>query len=687
ASQEGGKLAWPRPAGGHHTMKGRRYQRGPAYVPFRLSLNSQGRDEHQHKEDCEQLESDNVQKENAFSCPWGQISSHSLNQPLLENIRTETSTSQSVPCQTSEVDTLPFSLVSNGLEGNTVSRNFINPYEDSEDLSEYASRGHNGLNGENGVSSASVDSNKPDSSDGEEDDAQDKFSLAREEAGVIPNILESMFSTLEKGRESSTDLQFPLSNPNHTVSRECCEAAGPMPLMSYFSIDSDLACSNNRMFTSFAEDQAIQESNQSGANCETKQIETADAGIRTSTGIANEFNVCDGNAAQGSLPELVVRPKIRKQNAANQLEGVNLVTNNDEEEGGSWMTRESAEVQQGSAVCALQNRKKEVSSSMLFESREYRGHRKNPEIDLGENAAAQGQKGVLVDSTSWNEFEHYSRRLSKSHKDEDSSQRSDGGWSTAVPSSSTATKEDLSLSGKTFSGREEHEPEVQSSGSGVEEENAVADRDSKQTLLEEGGIASLQHQEQVGSSSDQEDDPVSDLVRPGFFLLDDNNNLEDDSNVSEDLDAEWSAFDEFDGLGLPPEVPFMDPRFLTFVVVEGRIQQAVESTLASLEHLGLVVEQTHPPATKAAIDRLPQIIVTDKHDGQQHCCTICWCDYVQDEIITELPCHHLFHKSCVTLWLQKSGTCPVCRHVLDPVLPEAAAGPVPFLSDHDPTYS
>lgn len=58
--------------------------------------------------------------------------------------------------------------------------------------------------------------------------------------------------------------------------------------------------------------------------------------------------------------------------------------------------------------------------------------------------------------------------------------------------------------------------------------------------------------------------------------------------------------------------------------------------------------------------------------GQEQCCTICCSEYVEGEIITELPCHHLFHKPCVILWLQRSGTCPVCRHVLAPVHPEAA---------------
>lgn len=39
--------------------------------------------------------------------------------------------------------------------------------------------------------------------------------------------------------------------------------------------------------------------------------------------------------------------------------------------------------------------------------------------------------------------------------------------------------------------------------------------------------------------------------------------------------------------------------------------------------------------------------------GQEQCCAICCSEYVKDEVITELPCHHLFHRPCVTLWLQE----------------------------------
>lgn len=57
--------------------------------------------------------------------------------------------------------------------------------------------------------------------------------------------------------------------------------------------------------------------------------------------------------------------------------------------------------------------------------------------------------------------------------------------------------------------------------------------------MEDGEIPWLQSHEEIESSSDEENDQVSHFVHPGFFMLDGNNNLEDDSSMSEDLDVEW----------------------------------------------------------------------------------------------------------------------------------------------------
>jgi hypothetical protein len=43
-------------------------------------------------------------------------------------------------------------------------------------------------------------------------------------------------------------------------------------------------------------------------------------------------------------------------------------------------------------------------------------------------------------------------------------------------------------------------------------------------------------------------------------------------------------------------------------------------------------------------------------------CSICSSDYVVGERILELPCHHMYHCSCVSTWFDRSHKCPTCNH-------------------------
>nr|XP_006818511.1 PREDICTED: E3 ubiquitin-protein ligase Praja-2-like isoform X2 [Saccoglossus kowalevskii] len=81
-------------------------------------------------------------------------------------------------------------------------------------------------------------------------------------------------------------------------------------------------------------------------------------------------------------------------------------------------------------------------------------------------------------------------------------------------------------------------------------------------------------------------------------------------------------------------------------------------------HPELQGEQAPPPATQDIIDTLPKVKVVKKQIDDEISCAICQCEYKIDDTVNKLPCDHLFHPICINAWLQKSGTCPVCRHVL-----------------------
>jgi hypothetical protein len=52
----------------------------------------------------------------------------------------------------------------------------------------------------------------------------------------------------------------------------------------------------------------------------------------------------------------------------------------------------------------------------------------------------------------------------------------------------------------------------------------------------------------------------------------------------------------------------------------------------------------------------------EQKDKSEICCSICMCEPESGEMVSELPCHHLFHKECIYTYLKEyHHICPVCR--------------------------
>lgn len=75
--------------------------------------------------------------------------------------------------------------------------------------------------------------------------------------------------------------------------------------------------------------------------------------------------------------------------------------------------------------------------------------------------------------------------------------------------------------------------------------------------------------------------------------------------------------------------------------------------------------QGAPPASRAAVEALPSIIVEQRHieDGSA-VCPVCKESVEQGGVAKELPCLHLYHQDCIVPWLDLRNTCPVCRYEL-----------------------
>ncbi|XP_044619790.1 E3 ubiquitin-protein ligase Praja-1 isoform X2 [Equus asinus] len=396
-------------------------------------------------------------------------------------------------------------------------------------------------------------------------------------------------------------------------------------------------------------------------------------------------SICGGGEnTPKSAEEPVVRPKIRNLASPNCVKPkVFFDTDDDDDMPHSTSRWRDTANNDDSHSDSLARRGRGDSSSGYSEPK-YSEDKREVRNDQVKPEKVPRQRRTMADPDFWTYSDDYYKYF-----DEDSD--SDKEWTAALRRKYRGREQNLSSSGEsweTLPGREEHEPEQArvstsagaspsaSASAGISGSNELEEvrgpslQEEERASPEEGEVPWLQYNENE-SSSEGDNDSGREFLQPGVFMLDGNNNLEDDSSVSEDLEVDWSLFDGFaDGLGVAEAISYVDPQFLTYMALEERLAQAMETALAHLESLAVDVEVANPPASKESIDSLPEILVTEDHSavGQEMCCPICCSEYVKGEVATELPCHHYFHKPCVSIWLQKSGTCPVCRCMFPPPL-------------------
>ncbi|EDS42035.1 HSPC238 [Culex quinquefasciatus] len=112
--------------------------------------------------------------------------------------------------------------------------------------------------------------------------------------------------------------------------------------------------------------------------------------------------------------------------------------------------------------------------------------------------------------------------------------------------------------------------------------------------------------------------------------------------------------DYFDELGCEPIAPEQAQNHQLLLMVRFLQQNGFFAD-------DLNTDQLPPPASKALVAALPerQVAADDER------CAICIKPNDPDgdnEAFLVLPCGHDFHKSCIVPWLEKTNSCPLCRH-------------------------
>lgn len=97
-----------------------------------------------------------------------------------------------------------------------------------------------------------------------------------------------------------------------------------------------------------------------------------------------------------------------------------------------------------------------------------------------------------------------------------------------------------------------------------------------------------------------------------------------------------------------------------FNVIDSAIEGVTNQNLNQQQNCGT------PPASKRSIRHLPTILVCseDLVDESNRECCICFEEHKIGDKVTRLSCAHIYHPHCITQWLSKHCTCPVCRYEL-----------------------
>ncbi|XP_058099321.1 E3 ubiquitin-protein ligase RDUF2-like [Magnolia sinica] len=85
--------------------------------------------------------------------------------------------------------------------------------------------------------------------------------------------------------------------------------------------------------------------------------------------------------------------------------------------------------------------------------------------------------------------------------------------------------------------------------------------------------------------------------------------------------------------------------------------------LAQIE-INTVGRCEHNPASKAAIESMPTIEISDTHIITELHCAVCKEQFELGSEAREMPCNHIYHTDCILPWLSLRNSCPVCRHEL-----------------------
>ncbi|XP_004486987.1 E3 ubiquitin-protein ligase RDUF2 [Cicer arietinum] len=116
-------------------------------------------------------------------------------------------------------------------------------------------------------------------------------------------------------------------------------------------------------------------------------------------------------------------------------------------------------------------------------------------------------------------------------------------------------------------------------------------------------------------------------------------------------------YDDGNGTGLRPLPPTMSELLL------GSGFDRLLEQFSQIEINGFGRAE-NPPASKAAIESMATVEITDEEVESETHCAVCKEAFELGSEARKMPCKHLYHSDCILPWLSMRNSCPVCRHEL-----------------------
>eukprot|EP01023_Acetabularia_acetabulum_P057547 TRINITY_DN6713_c0_g2_i1.p3 TRINITY_DN6713_c0_g2~~TRINITY_DN6713_c0_g2_i1.p3 ORF type:complete len:203 (-),score=3.43 TRINITY_DN6713_c0_g2_i1:986-1594(-) len=98
----------------------------------------------------------------------------------------------------------------------------------------------------------------------------------------------------------------------------------------------------------------------------------------------------------------------------------------------------------------------------------------------------------------------------------------------------------------------------------------------------------------------------------------------------------------------------------------GRSERSLQNIHGLNSNSQMIIQIQHKHENELIIQQLPLFVLRQLPDGGVYTlaeeeCPICQEPFLAGEILTYLPCGHVFHYTSLVPWLTKNNHCPLCR--------------------------